>query len=236
MTACMLVLFSNMKNTVYTSNTSKIGNTDNTGKIGILRNSMNMSNIGNTRQKQKEDRQAYSKLMNQNIVRVRMTAKERALLRVQMSADGWTNMSAFIRHQLFGLDPDRKVDALVKAKSPDSIALLLRYQLMELTSQYIYIRSRYDRDMSQLYREEGVDLKRWSKATNKWHAALVKATNASFALLRKVAVQLGLNDFLVTESDDMSIDLDNATKEELDALAAQIHKENTALGRPDTFD
>lgn len=195
-----------------------------------------MSNIGNTKQNQKADRKAYSKLTNQNIVRVRMSAKERALLRVQMSAEGWTNMSAFIRHQLFGLNPDRKIDALIKTRSPDSIALLLRYQLMELTSQYIYIRSRYDRDMSQLYKEEGVDLKEWTKVTNKWHAALVKATNASFLLLRKVAVQLGLNDFLVTESDDMSIDLDNATKEELDALAAQIHKENTALGRPDTFD
>ena len=195
-----------------------------------------MSNIGNTKQNQKADRKAYSKLTNQNIVRVRMSAKERALLRVQMSAEGWTNMSAFIRHQLFGLNPDRKIDALIKTRSPDSIALLLRYQLMELTSQYIYIRSRYDRDMSQMYKEEGVDLKAWTKVTNKWHAALVKATNASFLLLRKVAVQLGLNDFLVTESDDMSIDLDNATKEELDALAAQIHKENTALGRPDTFD
>lgn len=195
-----------------------------------------MSNIGNTKQNQKADRKAYSKLTNQNIVRVRMNAKERALLRVQMNDDGWTNMSAFIRHQLFGLNPDRKIDAIIKTKNPDSIALLLRYQLMDLSSQYIYIRSRYDRDMSQLYSEEGIDLKKWTRATNKWHAALAKATNASFTLLRKVAVQLGLNDFLVAESDDMSIDLDNATKEELDALAAQIHKENTALGRPDTFD
>lgn len=195
-----------------------------------------MSNIGNTKQNQKADRKAYSKLTNQNIVRVRMSAKERALLRVQMSADGWTNISAFIRHKLFGFDPDRKVEALIRTKSPDSIALLLRYQLMDLTSQYIYIRYRYDRDMNQLYREEGVNLKEWTRATNKWHAALVKATNASFVLLRKVAVQLGLNDFLVAESDDMSIDPDNATKEELDALAEQIHMENTALGRPDTFD
>ena len=218
-----------------TNNAGIIGkrrNERNTGKMGISRNSGNMSNI----KKKKADRQAYLQLANQNIVRVRMNATERAILHVQMSADGWTNMSAFIRFKLFGLDPDRKVDALIKTKSPDSIALLLRDQLMELTSQYIYIRSRYDRDMSQLYREEGVDLKRWSKATNKWHAALVKATNASFALLRKVAAQLGLDDFLVAESDDISIDLDNATKEELDALAAQIHKENTALGRPDTFE
>ncbi len=191
-----------------------------------------MSNI----KKKKADRQAYLQMANQNIVRVRMNSKERAILHVQMSADGWTNMSAFIRFKLFGLDPDRTVDALIKTKSPDSIALLLRDQLIELTSQYIYIRSRYDRDMSQLYREEGVDLKRWSKATNKWHAALVKATNASFALLRKVAAQLGLDDFLVAESDDMSIDPDTATKEELDALAEQIHMENTALGRPDTFE
>lgn len=228
-------MLSNTGNMRKTNNAGIIGkrrNERNTGKMGITRNSGNMSNI----KKKKADRQAYLQLANQNIVRVRMNAKERAILHVQMSADGWTNMSAFIRFKLFGLDPDRKVDALIKTKSPDSIALLLRDQLMELTSHYIYIRSRYDRDMSQLYREEGVDLKKWTRATNKWHSALVKATNESFVLLRKVAVQLGLNDFLVAESDDMSIDLNNATKEELDALAAQIHKENTALGRPDTFE
>ena len=228
-------MLSNTGNMRKTNNVGIIGkrrNERNTGKMGITRNSGNMSNI----KKKKADRQAYLQMANQDIVRVRMNAKERAILHVQMSADGWTNMSAFIRFKLFGLDPDRKVDALIKTKSPDSIALLLRDQLMELTSQYIYIRSRYDRDMSQLYREEGVDLKRWSKATNKWHAALVKATNASFALLRKVAAQLGLDDFLVAESDDISIDPDTATKEELDALAEQIHMENTALGRPDTFE
>lgn len=228
-------MLNNTGNMRKTNNAGIIGkrrNERNTGKMGITRNSGNMSNI----KKKKADRQAYLQMANQDIVRVRMNAKERAILHVQMSADGWTNMSAFIRFKLFGLDPDRKVDALIKTKSPDSIALLLRDQLMELTSQYIYIRSRYDRDMNQLYREEGVNLKKWTRATNKWHAALVKVTNASFALLRKVAVQLGLNDFLVAESDDMSIDPDNATKEELDALAAQIHMENTALGRPDTFD
>ena len=34
----------------------------------------------------------------------------------------------------------------------------------------------------------------------------------------------------------MKIDLDEATQEELDALAAQIQKENIALGRPNTFE
>lgn len=176
------------------------------------------------------------KTVNKNRAIIRMSPEEKTLLQEEMRQNGWDNLSGFIKYKLFGLDPDRKIESLIKSGNPDSIALLLRNQLMDLTSQYIYIRYRYDRDMNQLYREEGVNLKEWTKATNKWHSALVKATNESFALLRKVAVQLGLNDFLVAESDDMSIDLDNATKEELDALAAQIHKENTALGRPDTFD
>ena len=189
-----------------------------------------------SKSEQKEIRKQYMKTVNKNRAIIRMSPEEKTLLQEEMRQNGWDNLSGFIKYKLFGLDPDRKIESLIKSGNPDSIALLLRNQLMDLTSQYIYIRSRYDRDMSQLYREEGVDLKRWSKATNKWHAALVKATNASFALLRKVAAQLGLDDFLVAESDDISIDLDNATKEELDALAAQIHKENTALGRPDTFD
>ena len=49
---------------------------------------MNMSNIGNTRQKQIEDRQAYSKLMNQNIVRVRMTASPWGLPAGEFGWDG----------------------------------------------------------------------------------------------------------------------------------------------------
>ena len=189
-----------------------------------------------SKSEQKEIRKLYMKTVNKNRAIIRMSPEEKTLLQEEMRQNGWDNLSGFIKYKLFGLDPDRKIESLIKSGNPDSIALLLRNQLMDLTSQYIYIRYRYDRDMNQLYREEGVNLKEWTKATNKWHSALVKATNESFALLRKVAVQLGLNDFLVAESDDMSIDLDNATKEELDALAAQIHKENTALGRPDTFD
>ena len=189
-----------------------------------------------SKSEQKEIRKQYMKTVNKNRAIIRMSPEEKTLLQEEMRQNGWDNLSGFIKYKLFGLDPDRKIESLIKSGNPDSIALLLRNQLMDLTSQYIYIRYRYDRDMNQLYREEGVNLKEWTKATNKWHSALVKATNESFALLRKVAVQLGLNNFLVAESDDMSIDLDNATKEELDALAAQIHKENTALGRPDTFD
>ncbi len=189
-----------------------------------------------SKSEQKEIRKQYMKTVNKNRAIIRMSPEEKTLLQEEMRQNGWDNLSGFIKYKLFGLDPDRKIESLIKSGNPDSIALLLRIQRMDLTSQYIYIRYRYDRDMNQLYREEGVNLKEWTKATNKWHSALVKATNESFALLRKVAVQLGLNDFLVAESDDMSIDLDNATKEELDALAAQIHKENTALGRPDTFD
>lgn len=194
-----------------------------------------MSNMSNQQQKI-SDRSACSRTTSQNILRFRVTARERALLQVGMREEGLTNMSAFVRRKLFGLDPGRKVDANIKPKSPGSVAILLRRQLMDLTSQYLYIRYRYDRDMYQLYREEGVNLKDWVAATEKWHSALVKDTNESFVLLRKVAVKLGLYEFLMAESDGMSVDLENATKEELDALAAQIHMENTALGRPDTFD
>ncbi len=184
----------------------------------------------------KEARQQYQKMANKNLVHLRMSPEEKTLLQEEMRQNGWDNLSGFIKYKLFGLDPGQKIESLIKSDNPESIALLLRNQLMDLTGQYIYIRYRYDRDMNQLYREEGVNLKEWTKATGKWLSALVSATNESFTLLRKVAVKLGLNDFFVSESDAMDINLDTATKDQLDALAAQIHKENTALGRPDTFD
>lgn len=189
-----------------------------------------------SKSEQKEIRKQYMKTVNKNRVIIRMSPEEKTLLQEEMRQNGWDNLSGFIKYKLFGLDPDQRIDSLIKSGDPESIALLLRNRLMDLTGQYIYIRYRYDRDMNQLYREEGVNLKEWTKATEKWLSALVSATNESFALLRKVAVKLGLNDFFVSESDAMDINLDTATKEQLDALAAQIHKENTALGRPDTFD
>lgn len=189
-----------------------------------------------TSEEKKLNEKEYFKAANKSKINIRLNAQLRSILQSQMMKEGWNNITTYIKFKLFGLEPDEKLDAIIQEKDPATMALLLRNQLMELTNHYIYIRFRYDKDMQQLYKEEGVNIKEWIKATNKWHRTLVEKTSETFALLSRIAAQLQLDEFFVSESDDMKIDLDEATQEELDALAAQIQKENIALGRPNTFE
>jgi len=87
-----------------------------------------------------------------------------------------------------------------------------------------------------LYQEEGVNIKDWASVTNKWHVALLKKLEEIFLLIRKIALKLGLENYFISETDAMHIDLDKASPEQLDALAEQIMKENIAMGRPNTFE
>lgn len=183
----------------------------------------------------KEIRKKYFEEENKKRLCIRISAQERAVLQNMMIQDGWTNTSAFIKFKLFGFDLEEKVDEMIDSKDPQSIGRLLHNQLMELTSVYIYLRFRYDKDMNQLYREPGVDLQEWIKVTNCWHKALTEKTNDTFVLLRKIALKLDLDDFFISDVDAPKINLDKATKEELDALAEKIRAEQIALGLPNTF-
>lgn len=188
-----------------------------------------------TKEEKAENSRAYLKGANKNIVHVRMTPRESALLEIMMREDGWENRSAFIRYKLFGYKPEKMTEKIIVKSEPEPIGILLRHQLMDLASSYIYIRYRYDKDMNQLYREPGVDPSEWINATNKWHTAFIEKIDDTFVLLRRIAAQLGLKDFFASESDAASIDLDVATQDELNALAEQIRLEQIGLGLPDPF-
>ena len=153
-----------------------------------------------------------------------------------MKEEGWENVTHYIKYVLFGSNREKKVDKLIESKDPETIGILLRQEVMQLANCYVYYRYRYDKDMRQLYQEEGVELKDWTAATNKWHIALLKKLEDTFTIIRKIAVKLGLEDFFLADSDNVEIDLETASKEELDALAAQIMKENIAMGNPNTFE
>ena len=146
----------------------------------------------------------------------------------EMEAD---NISAFIRYKLFGIDPERKIDELIKRKKTAELVILLRNEIMALTDNFVYFRYRYDKDMNQLYREEGVNLQNWITATNHWHQEMSGRVQEVLTLCRKIADELGLEEYFDLPSAKMNIDTKNATKEELDALAEQLRKERIAMGR-----
>lgn len=186
-----------------------------------------------TNEEKKENRNAYFREANKNCLKIRVTPEEKTLLLQQMKAEGWMNITGYIKYKLFGLDPEDKLDKIIETKDAEAVGRLLFNQMLDYTNYYRYVCYRYDKDMTQLYREEGVDLDQWRKATNRWHMTLIKKTEDMLGGIVRISQSIGLNEFFELPSDKMEIDLENATKEEMDALAAQIQKEQTALGRPD---
>ena len=53
-------------------------------------------------------------------------------------------------------------------------------------------------------------------------------------LIKRVCEVLHIEEYFKLPSDGMKIDPDSATKEEMDAMAAQLQKERIAMGRIDT--
>ena len=180
-----------------------------------------------------ENRKKYNEMANKNLVIFRTTPEERGLLESMMDKDGWENVSGFVKYKLFGMDPDRKVNELIERKNSSEIGTLLKNAVLDLTNYYIYVKYRYDKDMSQLYREEGVDVKKWISSTNKWHAELTKRTDRALSLIRRIADSLSIDSYFELPSDKMDIDQDTASKEEMDALAEQLRKERIAMGYGD---
>lgn len=182
--------------------------------------------------KDEETRKEYMRFKNRSLINIRLNKEEKSLLETGMSKEGWTSTSGYIKRKLFGKDPEKKIDAIIKGKDTGDILTIIKNEVLNLSAEYIYLTYRYDKDMATLYREEGVDVKKWRQTTNHWHAELAKATSEMFKTLRKIMRALDMDDYERLPSDDIHIDYDTATKEELDAAAEQILRERVAMGGP----
>ena len=169
-------------------------------------------------------------MRNKGAVPIRFNPKERTLLQEAMINEDWDNLSGFIKSKLFGVDCEKKVDDLVASRESESIGRLLLNATLDLAGQIEYLNYRYNRDMQQLWREEGTDWKKWAKATKQWHNNMLEKTEEALTLIRRVCEILNIQEYFHLPSDTMNIDPDNATKEEMDALAAQLQKERIAMG------
>lgn len=177
-----------------------------------------------------EEKSKYFRMRNKGAVPIRFNAKERTLLHEAMKKEDWDNPSGFIKYKLFGLDYDKKVDELVASRESEPIGSLLLNATLDLVGQIEYLNYRYNRDMQQLWQEEGIDWKKWANATKRWHNNMLTKTEEALTLIRRVCEVLNIEEYFKLPSDSMKIDPDSATKEEMDALAAQLQKERIAMG------
>ena len=179
-----------------------------------------------------EDKTQYNKYKNKSVFSIRFSPVEKSLLESMMSQEGWESMSGYIKNKLFGEDPDYKLQKRIETKDPGTIAITLKDNVLELVNQYDYVLYRYNKDMQQLYREEGVDVKKWISSTNRWHSTLAKETQSMLRLIRMIADELGLKEYFDLPSDHMpEIVYGKSSQEEMDAMAEQLRKEAIMMGR-----
>lgn len=177
-----------------------------------------------------EDRKLNQDMRNKSVINIRFSAEELALLQNMMAKDGWSNTSGFIKSVLFNDNPDKRIKETIKRGEPSEIGNLLRNVSMDIANHFMYFHARYDKDMRQLYREEGTDLNKWIAKTNKWHSEMTKHLQKYLGLVADIADALGLDSYTDLPSTHMEIDPETATKEEMDALAEQLLRERIAMG------
>lgn len=178
-----------------------------------------------------EEKNKYFQAKNKRHVSLRLNPEELMLLQEAMKNEDWNNVSGYIKYKVFGLDYEQETNQKVANRDTVAIGTLLLNATLELAGQIEYLNYRYNRDMQQLWREEGTDWKKWAKATKQWHNNMLEKTEETLTLIRRVCEILNIQEYFHLPSDTMNIDPDNATKEEMDALAAQLQKERIAMGR-----
>ena len=155
---------------------------------------------------------------------ISFNAEERALLDSAMQKDGWENISGFVKYKLFGWEPHEKVKKLIKKKNPDDILILLYNELKALNQKLEFINFRYNKDMNQLWREEGVDAKKWKDATNRAfklaNREIKDVYNSCFQIARELGIEIS-HQSLAPEKGKPEI----VNKEELDKKAKEINEQ-----------
>lgn len=181
----------------------------------------------------KENQKEYYKGKNKTKLDVRLTTSEHVLLVGKMKEEDWANVSGYIKFKLFGLDYERGLDKVTEGKNAETIGAMLRDAVLILATKTDYFRYRYEKDMNQLYEEEGVDVKKWIDATNKWRKALDSDLNEVLKTIRQIAKVLQLDEYFHLPSSNMHFDPDHPSKEEMDKLAEQLRIEKKAMGYGD---
>lgn len=170
-----------------------------------------------------DTRKEYFHTKNVSKINIRVNSKEKAVLEARMKKEGWENLSGFVKYCLFGDNPEYKYKKLLKEDNQEQMAIVLNAMVHDLIVNLNYYRFRYERDMRQLYREEGVDLRAWVKATYEPHIKAIQLLTDTYASLRQIADHFNIE----ISSTHLTIAPENSehpTKEEQDRIAQELYE------------
>ncbi len=128
-------------------------------------------------------------------VKLRLSPTERVLLKDMMKKEDWLNVSGFIKHRIFGDNPDNAYRRIIKRSTPEDVQLLMRELLGELATQIGYLNYRFGYETDQLDKINDKEKKAAKRASlvKLWKEAVVSRTDAIYEDCEQILRHLSVN-------------------------------------------
>ena len=139
----------------------------------------------------------YHTMSNKRKISIKLNPDERALLQLDMSQEGWSNVSGYIKYRLFGFDKtNAKKNALILKKDKDGIVTLLNNYLKSFVDYTGFAITAFKKELAKLAAsqpwEDAETIKKRINVVRKWVHTVDKKMNSVLLLLIKTSDSLGL--------------------------------------------
>ena len=132
-------------------------------------------------------------MANLSKISLKLNPDERALLQIGMIQEGWSNMSAYIKTKVFGIDPDKKRDRIIAKKNKEEIAIVLSNHIESLINYYHYVLKAFKKEVSQYSIYYYTELNERLSSIDRHQSLLNRKTKAVLVLFMKIGQTLGID-------------------------------------------
>ena len=139
----------------------------------------------------------YHAMSNKRKISIKFNPDERALLELDMSQEGWSNVSGYIKYRLFGFDKtNQKKNNLIQKKDHDAIITFLYNYLKSFVDYTGFAITAFKKELAKLAAsqpwEDADTIKKRINVIGKWVHTVDKKMNTVLLLLIKISDCLGL--------------------------------------------
>ena len=172
-----------------------------------------------------KDKKQYYRMKNKQSLNIRLNAEERSALEIQMMEEGWEKIATFVKYQLGLLQEKGAISRqIINSGKPEEIAILVKNAIRYLAETIEYYNDNNAAYLRELSRYSNWQL--WEKASEtnrRVQAKIIALFKQTLSMTSGVIKALGIKDGVYDTKDFPVIDVKNATKKDLDTLAAQIY-------------
>lgn len=132
-----------------------------------------------------------------NIVTLRFSYSESAVLKKMMEKEEWTNRSGFIKYKIFGESEEYQYKKMLESKEQSDIEKTLISLLTELNKQIDYVNYRFDSEIIDIKKKtekfDEIRVKQWITILKEWKNSLLDKTDNIFFDCQTILRAININ-------------------------------------------